>query len=101
MKSAKEVKNLIRGLNSVPGAYCYFDEHRMKIYNCVVLDDNVKTENIKTGTIINVDNESFTVKCGNGLLKVLEIALEGKKRCLVRDYFNGVKKESLVGKELM
>lgn len=99
-KDAGAVRNLVRGLNSVPGAYCYFDDRRMKIYECVVVEDTANTEKINSGTIVKVDNESFMVKCGSGLVKVLEIALEGKKRCLVRDYFNGVKKESLVGKEL-
>ena len=93
-----EVKNLVRGLNSIPGAYCLLDNKRMKVYQVVLVDGNYHEG--KYGEIIAVSNDGMIVQCGEGYLKILEIALEGKKRCMVKDYFNGVNKESLVGKVL-
>lgn len=95
-KSAIEIKNLVRGLNSIPGAYAILDGKRMKIYQVEVVD-NYMSGGI-CGKIMNVDNDGFIVKCNDKAIKVLDIALEGKKRCKVKEYFNGIKKESLIGK---
>lgn len=97
-KTVKEIKNLVRGLNSVPGAYCLMDGKRCKIYQIEIVSD--KYMDGELGEIVAVVNDGMIVKCQDGYLKILEIAMEGKKRCMVRDYFNGVRRESLVGKVL-
>ena len=97
-KSCLEIKNLVRGLNSVPGAYCFIDNKRMKVYQVVIVDKKYSSNQI--GEIVAVDNDGMIVCCGDGYIKIIEIAMEGKKRCMVKDYFNGIKKESLVGKVL-
>jgi len=48
--------------------------------------------------IVEVDKTSFIIKCKQGALKVLEITPFSKKQMKVKDYFNGVKKETLLGK---
>lgn len=95
-RSCVEIKNLVRGLNSIPGAYSILDGKRMKIYQVEILDS--KYNSGKCGEIVDVSRDGFIVQCGDGYIKVLEIALEGKKRIMVSDYFNGIKKESLLGK---
>ncbi len=35
-----EVKNLVRGLNSVPAAYCFLDNKRMKVYQVKFIKAN-------------------------------------------------------------
>lgn len=97
-KSVVDIKNLVRGLNSVPGAYCLMDDKRMKVYQVEIVSGKYPDGNL--GEIVAVTNDSMIVKCSDGYIKLLDIAMEGKKRCLVKDYFNGVKKESLVGKVL-
>ena len=96
-KSVVDIKNLVRGLNSVPGAYCLFDDNRMKVYQVEIVSSN---KNGELGEIVAVDNDGMIVKCSDGYIKILDIAISGKKRCMVRDYFNGVKNTSLVGKVL-
>lgn len=95
-KKSYEIKNLVRGLNSVPGAYSILEGKRMKIYQVEILEK--KYSSGKCGEIVAVDQNGMIVQCGDGFIKILDIAVEGKKRCFVRDYFNGVKKESFVGK---
>ena len=97
-KSGLEIRNRVRGLNSVPGAYAIFDNKRMKIYQVEISDTKYKAG--EYGEIVDVANDAMIVRCGDCNLKILDIALEGKKRCMVKDYFNGVKKESLIGKVL-
>lgn len=98
-KDVVSFRNKVRGLNSVPGAYCYMDNLRMKIYEVEILVTDKYNDRVK-GEIVDVTNDSMVVVGGNGLIYIKDIAIEGKKRCMVKDYFNGVKKESLVGKVL-
>ena len=92
-------RNKVRGLNSIPGAYCFMDNLRMKVYEVdVLVTDKYSDKNI--GEIVDVNNDSIVVRGINGLIYINDIAIEGKKRCKVKDYFNGIKKESLVGKVL-
>lgn len=91
--SAKNNHNKIRALT--PYTYCTLDGKEMKIVSSSYIDEDQEG---KIGEIILVDKESFTVKCSKGLLKILEIVPFSKKQMKVRDYFNGVKKETLLGK---
>lgn len=92
-KTSKEVFNKIRALT--PYSYCLLDGKETKILKANFSPKKVQG---KIGEIIAVDKESFTVKCGKGCLKVLEIKPFSKKNMKVKDYFNGIKKETLIGK---
>ncbi len=96
-KTGIEIQNLVRGLNSTPGAYCYLDKKRMKVYEVELVCDNKKIVG-KIGEIVAVDKDGFICRCQDGYLKVKDIAIEGKKRCKVHDYFNGINSNSLIGK---
>ena len=94
-KKSKDIKNLVRGLCPVPGAYCYLDGKRIKIYEVDILDDN---SNGKYGEIVKIDKDGIICNTSDKLIKIKDIAIEGKKRCKVYDYLNGVNKDKLVGK---
>lgn len=98
-KTGMEIHNLVRGLNSVPGAYCFLDGKRMKVYEVKIVSDNEFSRG-EFGEIVAVDKEGMIVCCKDGFVKILDIAMEGKKRCKVSDYFNGVHNKSLIGKVL-
>lgn len=97
-KNGLMIKNLVRGLNSVPGAYCLIDDKRMKVYQVRIVDGDYSDGEF--GEIVDASDEGIIVRCLDGYLEILDIAMEGKKRCLVKDYFNGIKKDSLLGKVL-
>lgn len=94
-KTSKEIYNLIRGLNSDPGAYTMLNEKRMKIYQVKIL--NHTYEEALDGEIVAIEKDGFIVKTKDGALKILEMQLEGKKRSLTKDYLNGIGKKSLLG----
>lgn len=98
-KKGYEIKNLVRGLNSIPGAYCYLDDKRMKVYEVEVLNEK-RNESSLFGEIVRVEVDGMIVSCGDGLIKIKEIGIEGKKRCLVLDYFHGIDSKKLIGKVL-
>ena len=95
--SSINIKNLIRGLNSIPGAYCYLDNKRMKIYDIDILE---KSNDKNYGKIVRIDKDGIVCTTKDNLIKIKELAIEGKKRCKVIDYLNGINKEELIGKVL-
>ena len=97
-KSSQEIYNQIRGLNSFPGAYCILDDKRLKVYTSEITR---QTSNKPSGTIINIDKNGIFVSTGDKVIKLTEIKLEGKKRCFVKDFVNGIKIEEYVGKVLI
>lgn len=77
-KSAVELERLIRGLNPWPSAYCYLDGKMLKIWEADVLEE--ADDEAEYGTVTAVAKDSFTVKTGEGALKIYSVQLEGKKR---------------------
>ena len=92
--SVSNVHNKIRGLSSIPGAYAMLNNKRMKIYL------SEKTNNIskeKPGTIIDINKNGITVSTKDYDIIQKNIKLEGKNRCDVKDFINGIKKENFIG----
>ncbi len=94
-KSSKQIHNLIRGLSSIPGAYCILDGKRMKVYDSI-LTDNISKQ--PPGTIEKIDKTGIYVNTIDNVIIFNDIKLEGKKRCLVKDFINGIKTEEYQGK---
>lgn len=93
--SAINIFNKVRGLCSVPGASCYYNGKRLKIYEVEVTD---KLSKDIPGKIVEVNKDSFVVTTKDYLIKIKDIKLEGKKRCMVSEYLNGIHdKSSLLG----
>jgi methionyl-tRNA formyltransferase len=72
--SAQTLFNRIRAFKPFPGAYTFFEGHRVTIERASVID---KGNNDASGTI-RLAPEGFDVQCGNGALRVLEVKPEGK-----------------------
>ena len=85
-KSAKEIWYLVRGLNSWPSAYTYYNNKTMKIWRAEPVAEN---SDLPVGTLVKKDKESIYVQTGEGMLRILEIQLEGKKRMSVKDFMLG------------
>ena len=85
-KDAASIERLIRGLNSWPSAYTFWNEKTLKIWDSEVVECSDEGEN---GTVIAKDKISFTVKCGENALKILEVQLQGKKRMAAQAFLVG------------
>lgn len=84
--SAKDIHNLIRGLNPWPIAHTTYDDKSMKIYESEVLYEN---SNKEPGTIINVSREGMKVSTGSGVLLVKKIQFPNGKPLTIEQYING------------
>lgn len=96
-KPSINIYNLIRGLSSIPGAYAYLDKKRLKIYESKLT--NLKSTK-KPGTIENITKEGMYISTKDNQIKITNIKLEGKKRCQVSDFINGIKTNEYIGKVL-
>lgn len=94
-KTNIEVYNKVRALNPTPGAYTTLNGKRLKIYNLRLSDRYYA--NTEPGTIVGFEKDGIRVVAGTNEVIITDIALEGKKRCLVKDYLNGIDKKELLG----
>lgn len=83
---AKKLDCLIRGLISWPGASTGFRGKTLKIWREEVVSEE---EGALPGTVVRVDKDAFYVQTGKGVLKILEVQPEGKKRMAVKDFLLG------------
>ena len=89
-KPAKEIHNLVRGVNPWPSAYTIYNENTMKVWKTKVLNEK---SNKKAGTIIDVNKEGIKVATIDNVLLIEEIQMPNKKRILVSEYLKGNKIE--------
>lgn len=85
-KDAKSIECLIRGLDPWPSAYTRLDDKTLKIWKARVHSDEKKAE---PGCILKAEKNTLLVQCGEGILSLLEVQLEGKKRMPAEAFLNG------------
>ena len=83
---AEVIERLIRGLNPWPSAYTKLDDKNMKIWKAKVVSHEIQAE---PGCIVRVTKDSIEVQAGNGILSLLEVQLEGKKRMTTDAFLRG------------
>lgn len=94
-KTNIEVDNKVRALNPTPGAYTTLNGKIMKVYDVRCSDRYYA--NTLPGTIVGFEKDGIRVVTGDKEIILTDIAIEGKKRCLVKDYLNGIDKKELLG----
>ena len=104
-KKAVEIKNLVRGLNPIMGAYSYINEKKIKFWRVDVISEEelekefpelteyeYKMPNIETGTVLFSDaKKGLYIKANDGIIKVLEIQGENAKKMSINDFLRGNK----------
>lgn len=91
-KDAETLERLIRGLNPWPSAYTYLNGKTLKIWKAAVEKSGSEPEN--PGTIIKADKDGIHVVCGQDILILQEVQLEGKKRMDAAAFLRGCHVES-------
>ena len=89
-QTAEQIKNLVRGLNPIMGAYTYVNDKKIKFWKVElkpITEEIAKKEN---GTIILADcKKGLEFKAKDGIIKVIEIQGENGKRMKAEDYLRG------------
>ena len=102
-KTAVEIKNLVRGLNPIMGAYSFLEGKKIKFWKVESLTDEMlfeefpdlkeyeqKFNELYPGTILFSDAKTgLYIKTVEGNIKVLEIQGENAKRMDIKDFLRG------------
>ena len=102
-KTAVEIKNLVRGLNPIMGAYSYLNGKKIKFWKTEVIPTDVfmemyeefaeyahKLKEVEPGTILYVNEKrGLYVQAREGILSVLEIQGENAKKMPIADFLRG------------
>ena len=102
-KTANDIKNLVRGLNPIMGAYTFLDGKKIKFWKVQTLTENELLEKfqeleeykyhlnkMQAGAVLfSDDKKGLFIKANGGILQVLEIQGENSKRMAVGDFLRG------------
>lgn len=98
---AERLHNLVRGLSPRPGAYCSLvlegKELELKVYSTAVVAGDVAVaagapeilHRPLPGTVFTDGRSCIMVRCGSGILSLLEIQAPAKKRMDARSFLAG------------
>ncbi len=82
---AASIERLVRGLNPWPSAYTYVNGKTLKIWKARVEAGEAGNEPGQ----VRVTKDRLLVETGNGVLSILELQLEGKKRMEAAAFLRG------------
>lgn len=102
-KTAREIKNLVRGLNPIMGAYAVLNQKKIKFWKVdkLSIDEFINKYpefkeyeyrflEIDPGTVLYIDKkEAIYIMAKEGILKVLEIQGENAKRMPTPEFLRG------------
>ncbi len=87
-QTAEQIKNLIRGLNPIMGAYAFLEGKKIKFWKAKVIE--TQTKNNEPGTIIKANSkEGMYIQTKQGTLAIEEIQAENSKRMPICDFLRG------------
>jgi methionyl-tRNA formyltransferase len=87
-RSADDILRLIRAFNPFPSAYTTLQGKRLKIISALDVHSD-STDTAPAGTVVSALAERLEVATGDGVLRILDLQLEGKKRMSASDFLRG------------
>lgn len=97
--SARDIDCYIRGLLTWPGAYMYYQDKQIKIWDAYPIDEAVffelshmNTEQLNAfpiGSVCFIDKEGIYVKAKKDLMKITRLQLQGKKQLETDAFLRG------------
>ena len=102
-QTAEQIKNLIRGLNPIMGAYTFLNGKKIKFWKAKVMSEQELVEkfsdlkeykhrlnNLEEGTILFTNpKQGLFIKAKQGILQILEIQAENAKKMSTSDFLRG------------
>ena len=102
-KTAAEIKNLVRGLNPIMGAYSYINDKKIKFWKVDILSNEelekefpelseyeYKLKEIEPGTVLFSDaKKGLYIKANDGIIKVLELQGDNARKMNIGDFLRG------------
>ncbi|UCE06431.1 MAG: methionyl-tRNA formyltransferase, partial [bacterium] len=87
-KDCISIFNLIRGLSPFPRAFSYFKGKELKILRSKIESLEVE-DNAQPGEVVAVEKDKFFVATGRGVLAIIEVQPENRRRMTTFEYLRG------------
>ena len=88
-KTAIQIKNLVRGLNPIIGAYSFLNGKKIKFWKVDVLENNNKNKE-RAGKVILADaKKGLQIQANDGIINVLEIQGENSRKMSIQEFLRG------------
>jgi methionyl-tRNA formyltransferase len=88
---AAQIERRLRGMLPWPGAYTKLDGHVLKVWKAEVAEPEQDAGPVLPGTVLYTDKSRICVRTGDGVLALLEVQAEGKKRMGTDAFLRGTK----------
>ena len=102
-KTGQEIKNLVRGLNPIMGAYTFFRNKKIKFWKVNVInyeklfdlftdlaEYSYKLKDIQPGTVMfSGDKNGLYIKAKDSIIEVIELQAENSKKMPIREFLRG------------
>ena len=102
-QSARQIMNLIRGLNPIMGAYSFLNGKKLKFWRAKLLSQQellnqfeelkeyaYKLKQIEPGTVLfATPKQGLFIQANEGILEILEVQAENAKRMNAKDFLRG------------
>ena len=87
-QSAAAIERTIRALDPWPAAHTSLDGKMLKLWKAAVLEQ-AEGPHPEPGSILNAEKERLLIQTGDGILELLELQPEGKKRMSADAFLRG------------
>lgn len=84
---AEQIERSIRAFNPAPVAHTCLNDVKIRVWEARTLEAGARRGN--AGNVISYGPEGLDVCTGNGVLRILVLQLEGKKKQAIREIHNG------------
>ena len=92
-RSMREVHDLVRGMSPYPGAWCEWHEPGKSALHCKIFSTRIAGgDQISDVGTLRIDGSQLYVSCSDGVLEVMELQLEGRKRMSAADLVRGLQR---------
>ena len=89
-QSAEQIKNLIRGLNPIMGAYTYVNNKKLKIWKAELKPYTENVKDLKNGDVVLADSKKgLEFKAKDGIIRAIEVQGDNGKRMKAEEYLRG------------
>lgn len=88
-RTTRELYNHVRGLSPYPAAWTTLEGKKVKLFLSELVVNSVI--DAPAGSILTNGKNALLVRCGDGMLKITEIQIEGKKRMDISSFLAGYK----------
>lgn len=88
-QTAVQIKNLVRGLNPIMGAYTFLNGKKIKFWKVQLLENSSKN-NLEPGMILLSDTKKgLHIQANGGIINVLEIQGENARKMSIQEFLRG------------